>query len=41
MKKLIAMLLSCAASEEYADVAKHHLTTYGKWWIWTPANFRE
>ena len=36
MKKLIALLLvgflalSCAAAEDYSDVAKRYLTTYAK-----------
>jgi len=42
MKKLVVMLLavvmllSCAAAEDYSDVIKHYLTTYGKWWDYSP-----
>lgn len=42
MKKLIALVmaalvaLSCATAEDYSDVAKHYLNTYGKWWEYTP-----
>lgn len=42
MKKLLslllaaAMLLSCAAAEDYSDVAKRYLNTYGRWWDYSP-----
>lgn len=42
MKKLIAilmagiLLLSCAIAEDYFDVAKHYLNTYGRWWDYSP-----
>lgn len=37
MKKLLALLLAlllpcAAAAESYTDVARHYLSTYGRWW---------
>lgn len=42
MKKLIALImaallaLSCAAAEDYYDVAKYYLNNYGQWWNYSP-----
>lgn len=33
---VMLLLLTCAAAEPYSDVAKHYLTTYGKWWDYSP-----
>lgn len=42
MKKLFTLLLAamlllgCAGAEDYSDVSKHYLTTYGKWLDYSP-----